>query len=121
MNISTKVDLAELWMRQQGRCHYCGGSTALLGLRSKKRWAQMLGVVEGPNSKQFNWHVATREHITRQAVGGYDGADNIVMACCFCNSTRQTMSVDLHREAMLVMVQTGQHPVGRGRPVGGLP
>ena len=54
----------EIFDRSEGRCHYCRAALTLDG----------------------RWHV---EHMVPRALGGEDGACNLVAACAPCNLTKQ--------------------------------
>jgi hypothetical protein len=57
----------EIFDRSQGRCHYCAAALTLDG----------------------HWHV---EHMLPRALGGSDGAYNLVASCARCNLTKRDRS-----------------------------
>lgn len=68
-------------LAQGGRCYYC----------DLPMWDQRLAVETHPQTEGKHPSKAllcTAEHLNPRSEGGGNGADNIVAACWFCNTTR---------------------------------
>jgi len=86
---NSKVDLAELFYKQKGRCYWCKGAMTL----------------DGDNSSSS----ATREHLIPQSRGGTNiirdrkrkkRIKNVVAACKKCNNSRGNMDAHVFRSTM---------------------
>lgn len=80
--IMTLRNIRELKAAQQGgRCYYCGHPTWAAG---PQRFARKHGLT----ARQVLWFTQTAEHRIALCEGGTNAADNVVMACYYCNSRR---------------------------------
>ncbi|PAU65019.1 hypothetical protein BZL41_08205 [Pseudomonas sp. PIC25] len=69
------------YLRQNGRCFYCGAS---MWLESPEAFAREHGI---PIERTGRFR-CTAEHLKARSEGGGDDPDNIVAACTFCNHNR---------------------------------
>jgi 5-methylcytosine-specific restriction endonuclease McrA len=69
------------YLRQSGRCCYCGVSMWTKDPRSFAR-------AHGITLAQARWHQCTAEHLLARQEGGPDSAANIAAACKRCNLWR---------------------------------
>lgn len=89
--------LALLFDWQGGDCFYCARPTWLLGQETFEAAADRLGIKRTKGwRKEFKRRQATLEHLTRRIDGGLNEPGNLVMACCWCNSTRGARPVLVH-------------------------
>ena len=114
-----KRQRAELFAKQGGRCCYCDGATWLRGTEQWKHAAARLSVPQNqPHSRTLmRYAAATFEHAKRIADGGKHNG-NGMMACAFCNVSRDNATIDENRTDMQALVAAGLHPVNR--PIGPL-
>lgn len=109
--------LKRLFDAQNKLCCYCDGPTWIAGGETRVDRNARLGVVDGPGAgKLLAAMMATREHVKRRVDGG-GNADNLMMACGYCNTTRHGSEPDVHRVDMQVLVAAGLHPTNRPRIV----
>lgn len=100
-----------MFLAQEGRCFYCAGKCWCADIENRTAARARLGVTPGlPRAKlTIAFRKASEEHLIRKVDGGQRG-DNLVMACCFCNSHRGETKVVDHKAAMLALAAAGQHP-----------
>lgn len=110
--------LRRLFDAQSGLCCYCDGPTWMVGREKRVDMLARLGIPAGADGthKMLAACTATREHLKRRADGGTN-ADNLKMACGYCNTTRHGSDPDVHRIDMQVLVAAGLHPTNRPRIV----
>lgn len=82
----------QAFVRQDGRCYYCGRPMCSGDL---EQFAERLN-----SSLRFaRRYLCTAEHLLSVQDGGKDTAANIVAACAFCNATRHRFKFPPHPEA----------------------
>ena len=67
---------AVLWKRQGGACFYCGTLQSTIAAIFENSWMQ-----------RNHWAFQV-EHVIPRSKGGSNGAENLVLACPFCNRAK---------------------------------
>lgn len=81
-----------LYLRDEGRCVYCGEGSVGAILASGKSWAWPQDWGPVPAVRFSPW--LTLDHITARRRGGDNSDGNLVTACHRCNSTRRGDSLE---------------------------
>lgn len=80
-----------LWLREQGRCHLCGGNVPM-------------GV------EQRDPRAASRDHVVPHALGGKRTPGNLRLAHRYCNSRRNHRTVDdMSPEAYATLLKSASY------------
>ena len=86
------------WLRQAGRCHYCGCHT----------WEQDVDAFAASHrltQRQAKWCRSTAEHLVARSDGVSNATSNIVAACLRCNQTRHKAAAPLDANRFLLRVR----------------
>lgn len=75
-----------LYFAQTGECCYCGVVMLMTGDLSVERFAKLFALTK----KQAQRRRASIEHLKRRVDGGTHAIHNLALACCLCNSKRQS-------------------------------
>lgn len=87
-----------VWLRQEGRCHYC----------RCHMWEQDVDAFAASRRltrRQAKWCRSTAEHLVARSDGGTNASSNIAAACLRCNQTRHKAASPLNAERFLVRVR----------------
>ncbi|SFH08786.1 hypothetical protein [Methylobacterium gossipiicola] len=115
--MSFNKNLDRLFDAAAGVCCYCGCGTYMVRREPGPDAMRRFGIPEVPGSARvLAYRLASIERIVRHVDGGTYAADNIALACAFCNSHRGDASPEDHRAAMVALAASSLHPNHQAEP-----
>lgn len=94
--------LVHLVNRHGRNCHYCGCELMIPDGQGR--------MPQDATWDEFKWRRASREHLQKRCEGGTKSAQNLVLACVWCNSNRHDHPPEIWAIVVVAMKRVRRHP-----------